>query len=55
MPFNIPGSFKYINKGGDKIVIKYSMEVFFEKYKDAFKGKREVELREFLFTNEEIE
>ena len=36
-------------------MIKYSVEVFFDKYKDVFKGKKDIEVREFLFTEEEID
>lgn len=55
MPTNLPGSFKYITKTGQNISIKYTIEIYFEKFRDVLKCKQEVEMREFLFTEEEID
>jgi hypothetical protein len=36
-------------------MIKYTVEVYVEKFREVLSHKKEVEVREFLFTEEEID
>eukprot|EP00347_Sterkiella_histriomuscorum_P014673 403359986 len=55
LPSRIPGSFAYQSKNGEKIMIQYTIDVYFEKYKNVMRCKQEFQVREFLFTGEEID
>ncbi len=56
LPTKLPGSFKYINtRNGDNIQIRYQIELYFENFKNITKAKKEIEVREFLFTGPEID
>ena len=64
LPSNIPGSFKFFkgNQGNDnRIIIEYTVEVSIEVHtKDnqellRLSHKKEIDVREYLFTDEEIE
>ena len=55
MPYNIPGSFKFKNKSGESIGIHYTIECFIEDMEDEICGTKEITVREFFFTDEEIE
>jgi len=55
LPPNLPGSFKYVSRSGERVMIKYQVEIYIEKFKNVFRGKKEFEVREFLFTEEEID
>ena len=54
LPYRIPGSFKYSNKNGENISIIYTVEVFFENMKHKMSYKKEISIREFLFSEDEI-
>ena len=54
LPSSIPGSFKFVNKK-ERVLIKYTVEVYMEKGHDVMSHKKEVMIREFLFTEEEID
>ena len=36
-------------------MIEYTVEVYFDKFRDKLSHKREIEVREFLFTEEELD
>lgn len=36
-------------------MIKYTVEVYLDKFRDVLSHKKEVEVREFLFTEEELD
>lgn len=55
MPPNIPGSFLYKSKDGDKISIKYSIECYIDGMKETMRDKKDFIVREFLFTDKELE
>ncbi|CDW87434.1 UNKNOWN [Stylonychia lemnae] len=55
MPATLPGSFKYQSRHGDKILIQYSIDIYFDKFKGVVRHKKELEIREFLFTSQEID
>lgn len=44
-----------MNRNGEKIVIKYTVDVYFEGFKAILRHKKELEIREFLFTSKEID
>lgn len=54
LPYRIPGSFKYTNKNKESVSIIYTVECFFENLKNKISYKKEICIREFLFTEEEI-
>ena len=51
----MPGSFKFSNRKGENIEIKYTVDIFIEKFKDQMRHKKEIDVREFLFTEDEID
>lgn len=36
-------------------MIRYTVELYFEKFKNVVRNKKEIEIREFLFTSDEID
>lgn len=55
LPFNMPGSYRFKSKSTDLISIKYSVECYFDAMKGIMHDKCEFIVREFLFTEEEME
>jgi hypothetical protein len=44
-----------MSKSGERVMINYTIEVYVEKFKNVFRCKKEIEVREFFFTEEEID
>ena len=51
----MPGSFNYQQKNGERIIIQYTIDIYFERYKHLIRCKQEFQVREFLFTAEEVD
>ncbi len=51
----IPGSFRYLDNKGEAIYLQYTLEAYVDNMKDAMTHKKELMVREYYFSDQEID
>ena len=55
LPNFAAGSFRYLDNKGECIYLQYTIEAYVENLKEELEHKKELMVREYYFSNEEID